>query len=165
MRICLSILLILSVQLVTAQTKAVDSPSYNQSSIIPPINILQIDSTILTKKGLNHQATLIMFFSPDCDHCKQQWKDMEKRMKELKKYQIIMVTYQPFEEMVEFYKTHKIADYPNIKMGRDIKFILPPFYHMQGLPFQALYDKYGNLLATFDGNVAIDKILSAFKGS
>jgi primosomal protein N' len=87
---------------------------------------------------------------------------MEKRMKDLKKYQIIMVTYQPFEEMVSFYKVHKIEDYPNIKMGRDSKFFLPPFFKIQSLPFQALYDKGGDLITTFEGNVKIDKLLDAF---
>jgi thioredoxin-related protein len=72
-----------------------------------------------------------------------------------------MVTYQPYEQMVDFYKEHKIADYPNIKMGRDTKFFLPPFFKIQSLPFQALYDKHGELITTFEGNVKIDKLLAA----
>ncbi|HEY1202072.1 MAG TPA: hypothetical protein VGE79_13865, partial [Niastella sp.] len=87
-----------------------------------------------------------------------------KRMKDLKKYQIVMVTYQPFEEMVSFYKEQKIASYSNIKMGRDTKFFLPTFYKIQSLPFQALYDKNGDLVTTFEGNVKIDNLLAAFNG-
>jgi hypothetical protein len=74
-----------------------------------------------------------------------------------------MVTYQPFEEMVAFYKAEKISSYSNIKMGRDTKFFLPSFYKIQSLPFQALYDKNGDLVTTFQGNVKIDKLLAAFK--
>jgi hypothetical protein len=73
-----------------------------------------------------------------------------------------MVTYQPFEEMAAFYKAQKIEDYPNIKLGRDTKFFLPPFFKIKSLPFQALYDKSGNLITTFEGNVKIDKLLAAF---
>jgi len=47
-------------------------------------------------------------------------------------------------------------------MGRDTKFFLPPYYKMQSLPFQALYDKNGELITTFEGNVQIDKLLEAF---
>jgi len=83
-------------------------------------------------------------------------------MKQLKKYQIVMVTYQPFSEMVDFYKAHKIAEHHNVIMGRDTKFFLPPYYKMQSLPFQALYDKNGELITTFEGNVQIDKLLEAF---
>ncbi|MBO9201071.1 MULTISPECIES: TlpA family protein disulfide reductase [Niastella] len=157
------LILAFTVKLASAQTSAPDSPAYKRFPTIPPFTILQTDSTNFTKENLkHHQPTLIMYFSPDCDHCKHQWAEMEKKMKELKKYQIVMVTYQPFDEMVEFYKEHKIAEYPNIKMGRDTKFFLPPFFKIKSLPFQALYDKKGELITTFDGNVEVNKVLQAF---
>ncbi|MFL5744521.1 MAG: TlpA family protein disulfide reductase [Niastella sp.] len=159
----LLLILAFTVKLASAQTLPPDSPSYKRFPSIPPFTILQTDSTNLTKENLkHHQPTLIMYFSPDCDHCKHQWAEMEKKMKELKKYQIVMVTYQPFNEMVDFYNEHKIADHPNIKMGRDTKFFLPPFFKIKSLPFQALYDKKGELITTFEGNVGVDKVLAAF---
>jgi len=145
-----------------AQTQATDTPAFKRYPTVPPINLLQADSSTLTKDQLKHQPTLIMYFSPTCDHCQHQWEDMVKRMDDLKKIQIIMATYQPFEEMVEFYNAQKIASYPNIKMGRDIQYTLPPFYRMQSLPYLALYDKNGHLVTTFDGNVKIDALLKAF---
>ncbi|THU40743.1 redoxin domain-containing protein [Niastella caeni] len=151
------------VKLASAQTLPPDSPAYKRFPTVPPFTILQVDSTTFSKEKLKHQPTLIMYFSPDCDHCKHQWADMQKRMNDLKKYQIVMVTYQPFEEMVDFYKKQKIADYPNIKLGRDTRFFLPPFFKIQNLPYQALYDKSGNLITTFEGNVKIDKMLTAFE--
>lgn len=159
----LLLILAFTVKLASAQTLPPDSPSYKRFPSIPPFTILQTDSTNLTKDNLkHHQPTLIMYFSPDCDHCKHQWAEMEKNMKELKKYQIVMVTYQPFNEMVDFYNEHKIAGYPNIKMGRDTKFFLPPFFKIKSLPFQALYDKKGELITTFEGNVEVGKVLAAF---
>jgi thioredoxin-related protein len=159
------VILTLMVKLASAQTAPADSPAYKRFPTVPPFTILQADSTNLSKEHLkHHQPVIIMYFSPDCDHCKHQWADMEKRMKDLKKFQIVMVTYQPFEEMVAFYKEKKIASYSNIKLGRDTKFFLPPFYKIQSLPFQALYDKNGDLVTTFEGNVKIDKLLAAFKG-
>jgi len=159
------LILAFTVKLASAQTLPPDSPAYKRFPSIPPFTILQADSTNLTKDNLkHHQPTLIMYFSPDCDHCKHQWAEMEKQMNELKKYQIVMVTYQPFEEMVDFYKEHKIAGYSNIKMGRDTKFFLPPFFKIKSLPFQALYDKKGELITTFEGNVGVAKILKAFAG-
>lgn len=158
----LLILLAFTVKMASAQTVPPDSPAYKRFPTVPPFTILQIDSTNLTKDQLKHQPTIIMYFSPDCDHCKHQWADMEKRMKDLKKYQIVMITHQPFETMVEFYNDHKIADYSNVKMGQDNKFFLPPFFRMKSLPYLALYDKHGNLITTFEGNVKIDKMLAAF---
>jgi thioredoxin-related protein len=157
------LILAFTVKLASAQTLPPDSPAYKRFPTVPPFSILQVDSTTFTKEKLKHQPTLIMYFSPECDHCKHQWAEMVKRMKELKKYQIVMVTYQPFEEMVEFYNKQKIAQHPNIKLGRDTKFFLPPYFKIQSLPFQALYDKSGHLITTFEGNVKIDKLLAAFE--
>jgi thioredoxin-related protein len=157
------ILLAFTVKLATAQTVPPDSPAYKRFPTVPPFNLLQVDSTTLTKDKLKHQPTILMYFSPDCDHCKHQWDDMVKHMDDLKKYQIVMITYQPFEAMVEFYKSQRIATYENIKMGRDTKFMLPPFFRINSLPYMALYDKNGKLVTTFEGNVKIDKMLAAFR--
>ena len=105
---------------------------------------------------------MIMFFSPECDHCKHQTRDILEQSDKFKDIEIVMATYQPFNEMREFYKNFHIADHPNIKVGRDEKFVLPPFYKIKSLPFLALYDKKGNLITTFEGNQKADTILNAF---
>jgi thioredoxin-related protein len=140
-----------------------DTPAYKKYPSVPPFTLLQADSTLFTKNDLKKQPTIIMYFSPTCDHCQHQWADMVKRKEDLQQFQIVMATYQPFEEMAEFYEKEQIASYPNIHVGRDEKYFLPPFYRMQSLPYLALYDKQGNLITTFEGNVKIDKLLDAFK--
>lgn len=144
----------------TAQS---DIPAYKKFPTVPPFTLLQADSTTFTKNDLKKQPVIIMYFSPTCDHCQHQWADMMKRKEDLKQFQIVMATYQPFEEMVEFYQKEHIADYPNIHVGRDEKYFLPPYYQIRSLPYLALYDKQGNLITTFEGNVKIDRLLDAFK--
>jgi hypothetical protein len=78
--------------------------------------------------------------------------------------EIVMATFQPFEEMQSFYNYFRIADHPNILMGRDEKYMLPPFYRMQSLPYLALYDKKGQFIKRFEGNQNVDTILMAFDG-
>ena len=152
---------ILSFQWAMAQNEG--TPAYQRFPTLPPIDLLQPDSSILTKEKLKKEPTIIMYFSPTCDHCQHQWEDMVKHMDELKSFQIIMATYQPFEEMVDFYNKQKIASYPNIKMGRDTKFTLPPFYRIASLPYQALYDKHGKLVTTYGGNVKIETMVKALE--
>src|ERR1700689_3891820 len=50
-----------------------DAP-YMKSPIIPPFHLLKADSaTYVTKDDLKkNRLTLIMYFSPDCEHCKHQ---------------------------------------------------------------------------------------------
>jgi thioredoxin-related protein len=133
------------------------------SASLPNIELLRPDSTLLTKANLKKQATLIMYFSPDCDHCIQQMDEMSKRLNDLKQYQIILATYQPMDMLVAFIGKYKLADYANIRAGRDTKFTLPGFYAMKTLPYFALYDKQGDLITTFEGNVKVDKLIKAFE--
>jgi hypothetical protein len=44
-------------------------PAYKRFPTIPALELLRPDSTKFTKDDLKKQNTLIMYFSPDCDHC------------------------------------------------------------------------------------------------
>lgn len=131
---------------------------------IPPFHLLKLDSaTYLTKDDLRkNRRTIVMFFSPDCEHCKHQTEAILADFKDFKDIEIVMATYQPFSEMKDFNEHYKIYDHPNIQIGRDEKFVLPPFYKIRNLPYLALYDKKGNLITTFEGTQKVDTLLSAF---
>jgi len=141
------------------------APAYKRFPTIPPFDLLQKDSTHLTKDKLQKKRnTLIMYFSPDCSHCQHQTEEILSAMASdtLKDVQIIMATYLPFEDMIAFYKKYQIAQYPNIKMGRDEKYFLPPFYRMANLPYLALYNKKGELITTFEGSQKVITLVQAF---
>ena len=138
--------------------------AYLRFPTIPPFQLLEIDSSTIFSKGdlKKNQPVLLMYFSPDCDHCRHQTEDMLRDIKSFKKIQIVMATYQPFEAMQTFYRKYELFSHDNIHMGRDSKYILPPFYRIANLPYMALYDKKGNLITTFEGNQKVNKILKAF---
>jgi thiol-disulfide isomerase/thioredoxin len=151
------------------QQQPASDPSQNEAPYkkfptVPPFHLLKVDSsTYLTKDDIKkHHPTLVMFFSPDCDHCKHQTESMLSNYKKFRNVEIVMATYQPFGEMKEFNTKFQLAKYPNIKIGRDEKFFLAPFYRIRNLPYLALYDKDGNLITTFEGTTDIDKLTKAF---
>lgn len=153
----------LSISILSATAQNDSLPPYKRYPTVPPIQLQQLDSTTLTKEMLKkHQPVILMFFSPLCDHCKHQTQDMLARMDDLKKYQIILASYQPADEIEAFYKEFKLEKYSNIRIGRDTKFLLIPFFRMNSLPYLALYDKNGSLVTTFEGNVKVDKLLESF---
>ena len=146
-----------------AQKDSMDAP-FRKFPGIPPIDLLKTDSSShITKANINAKhKTLLMFFSPECSHCQHQTEDMLAAIDSLKEIQIIMATYQPFEEMVAFSQKYGIDKYSNIKLGRDIKYFLPPFFRMKSLPYLALYDNSGNFITSYEGNVKVSKLLETF---
>jgi thioredoxin-related protein len=141
-----------------------DVPPYKQNKKLPVFEMETVGSGVYsTTKLKKNTPTLIMFFSPGCDHCIHQFEAMKKRMTELKKYQIVMATYQPIDELAEFNKKYEIQKYPNIITGRDANYFLPPFYQISNFPYLAFYDKSGMLITTFEGNMSVDDMLKKFK--
>jgi thioredoxin-related protein len=137
--------------------------AYLRFPTIPPIDLVQLDNTHLTKEGLlKDKKTLIMFFSPTCEHCQHQMRDMLDSSDLLKDVEIVLATYQPVNEIQEFFQKYELAKYKNIKIGRDEKFMLPPYFRMKNLPYLALYHHTGDLLTTFDGNVSVEKLVKTF---
>lgn len=137
---------------------------YLRFPTIPPFHLLKLDSsTYLTKEDVKkNRKTIIMYFSPDCEHCKHEIESFLADFNRFKDIEIVMATYQPFAEMKEFNTHYRIFEHPNIKMGRDEKFFLPPFFKIRNLPYLALYDKKGNLITTFEGTQKVDTVLNAF---
>jgi thioredoxin-related protein len=163
-KIFASFALMLACSIVLAQQTTPPPPGKTQSPNVPAFHILKTDSSgYYTNTDLKkHHATLIMYFSPECDHCKHQTKDLLEEMDKFKNIEIVMASYFSLTEMHEFYKTYQIAKYPNIKMGRDEKYSIPPHYNMHSFPFLALYDKKGDLITTFEGNQKTQTLLDAF---
>ncbi len=159
--------LILGCTALRAQQNPVTAPTqaaYLRFPTVPPFRLLGVDSTTwLTKDNIKRNyRTMIMFFSPDCIHCKHQTEDILADIDKFQGIEIVMATYQPFAVMKSFYEFYRIADHSNIIMGRDESYTLPPFYKMSNLPYLALYDKKGNLITTFEGNQKVSTILTAF---
>lgn len=99
-----------------------------------------------------------MLFSPDCDHCVQATNDLLQNITLFKNVQILMVSSLDFKFMQKFYQDHKIADYPNITMGRDGSFYLGTFYNLRSYPSLYLYNKKGKFVKEFEGNFKMETV-------
>jgi cytochrome oxidase Cu insertion factor (SCO1/SenC/PrrC family) len=137
-----------------------DAPGFKQSTSFPAFELQQADNSVFTPSRLKKNVpTVVIFFSPGCDHCLHQMDWMMKRSADLKKYQFVMATYQPVEELAEFNKKYNLAKHPNFHTGRDSKYYLPPFYQIRNFPYLAFYDKRGKLITTFEGNLSVDNMI------
>jgi peroxiredoxin len=133
---------------------------YLRFPTLPPFSITNIaDSTIFTRDDLaKRKATIIIIFYPDCEHCRQETKALTANINLFKKAQIVMASSQAHQLIKKFYSDHKIADHPNIIMGRDPSDFFVTFYKVLSFPAIFLYDKKGNFVKAFDSHVPVQKI-------
>lgn len=136
---------------------------YLRFPTVPPFSITKVsDSSSFSKDDLvKKRPVMIMIFSPDCEHCQHETRELIAHMDLFKKVQIVMASPLEYPFIRKFYDEYNIAQYPNIIMGRDPSYFLGTFYKVRSFPSIYLYDKKGNFVAKFDGSVPVEKIAEA----
>lgn len=163
MKLAFSLFVLLCTTTVFGQADSLQ-PAYKRFPTVPGLQLLLSDSTTkYTKADLpKKKPVLLVFFSPDCEHCQHEAEQMALHKEELKDIHIVMATTLPVYKMKAFAEQYGLNQMENVVVARDIYYLLPGFYQIRNLPYLALYDKKGKLIETFEGSVGMDKILSAF---
>lgn len=156
-----AVLLVFISLVAKAQTHTDSIPKHLKNLLIPDFKLLLTDSStsFYTEQLSKKKNTILMSFSPDCDHCKNQTKELIENIKQLKDVQIVMATTYPFNMMKDFYNAYNIGKYKNIIMGRDVLFFFPKYYQNHYLPLITIYNKKGELLHYFDGGVTTTRLI------
>lgn len=129
---------------------------------VPPFTILLTNGNHFGYKNLEKdKALMLIYFAPECDHCRDFIKKLTGKMNEFKKLQIIMVSHVPLPNLQRFYKDFKMDKYPNVKVGTEgNSFLVPGYFRIGKFPFIALFDKKGKLAAAYR-EVPLLEVLSA----
>jgi thioredoxin-related protein len=137
---------------------------YLRFPTIPPFKLTKVpDSTVFAKDNLKKKKpTIIMVFSPDCEHCQEMTKQITTNIHLFKKAQIVMASPLDFSYIKKFYDEYKIANFPIITVGRDPGYFLGTFYKVRSFPAIFIYNKKGNLVNWFTGEVDLKKIVDSY---
>jgi thioredoxin-related protein len=118
--------------------------------------LAQFDITLINNEKFKsfqlkkNQPVILMYFSPECDHCKDLTKEIIKNGKSIATKQLIMITYFPVADVKKFANDLSIQKYPNIKVGTEgMTLIVQRHYNIRNFPFIVLYDKNGKLVKMF----------------
>ncbi len=144
-----------------AQTDSI--PGYIRIGTIPSFTVYKApDSSAFTNKNIKKgKPLLLMLFSPDCGHCQHVATEILKNIDHFKNTRILMFTWLSNSDMMEFYKTYKIADYPQITMAREVKYFFLPYYHVTTYPKLIAYNKKGKFVKEFQGDIQIEQVWQA----
>ncbi|MFN8252358.1 MAG: redoxin domain-containing protein [Ferruginibacter sp.] len=159
------LVLVLAVAAKTGFSQADTSLLYLRFPIVPSFRLINVaDSSIFTKQELKKKkATVIMIFSPDCEHCQAETKELTEKIQLFKKAQIVMVSPLDFNYLRKFYDEYQVGNYSNITMGRDPSYFLGTFYKVRSFPSVFVYDKKGNFVDSFVGQHPVEEIAAAIK--
>lgn len=144
------------------------SKGFAQSAVgnnkIAPFQIRLVNGQQYTSAQLAAGPVVLIYFSPDCDHCQDFTKDLLKNYSVVANKQVVMVTFQSMEMLKPFVSQYSLSTYPNFKVGTEgTTYQVQRYYGIRSFPYIAIYDKKGNLVRTFEGEQPHAEIFKALK--
>jgi thioredoxin-related protein len=107
---------------------------------------------------------VLIYFSPDCDHCQDFTKDLVKNYNVVANKQVVMVTFQAMDMLKPFVTQYGLNAYTNFKVGTEgTSYVVQKYYQIRSFPYIAIYDKKGNLVRTFEGEQPHAEIFKALR--
>lgn len=141
------------------------SDLWSQSNKVPPFRMTQSNGKLFNATNLPYgKPILLIYFSPDCDHCQVMMKEWFKKADDFKKASVVMISFLPIDKMKTFEKDFKTNQYPNIIVGTEgFGFFVRNYYQIADMPFMALYDKNGNLISSHEKNIPLNELANKLK--
>jgi thioredoxin-related protein len=142
---------------------AAEQKPFEKSPALPEFKMILRDSATFfnTADIPKGKPIMLVFFDPDCKHCKDFTKDMVAGMESLKNVRIYMITTAHNMKMLrEFYDNNHLGDYPNIMaVGRDVDFFYVPYFGVTRFPDIAIYSKRKKLIKHFQGEQPVSELV------
>ncbi|RYY38276.1 MAG: hypothetical protein EOO08_15320 [Chitinophagaceae bacterium] len=142
-----------------------EQPPYLRFPTLPPLQLLLGDSTtIITKDSLpKGKGVLVLFFSTSCHHCQATTEELVAYRDSLPDITLVLATFASVEDMNAFRKTYGTDKLPHTFVGKDIHFLLPPFYGIQNLPFLAYYNRKGDFVELLNGPMKVPQLMDRIR--
>lgn len=122
-----------------------------QSGKLPPFRMMQVNGKVFKAEQLPvGKPIIIIYFSPECDHCEVLMKELIRQKVNLKSASIAMITHLPVNAVSKFVQQYSLNKYPNIYIGTEsTTYFVRDYYKLTQMPFMALYTKSGDLVKMY----------------
>jgi thiol-disulfide isomerase/thioredoxin len=132
---------------------------------IPPFRMQLTNGKNFTAQNVSKtKPVIIIYFAPDCEHCRALIKAVLKKNSDFKKAQIILVSFEPLSMIISFEKEFNLKKYPNFLCGTETPtFYFKSLFNLVHTPFTALYDKRGKLVISYKEETPVDDLILHLK--
>ncbi len=128
---------------------------------LPPFYLLKLDNTRFNTNNIpTGKPSVLIFFSPDCDHCQKETKSIVENIDSLRNVNLLFITIDPFDRMKLFNEVYKLSRFPNIVVGKDDGFFFPYYYKNAQPPYNVIYDSHKRLVVVIPSETNAHELLS-----
>ena len=146
----------------------ISSAAFSQTPLagskVAPFNIKLTNGQQFKAEQLAKGPVVLIYFSPDCDHCQNFTQDLVKNYNVVANKQVVMVTFQDMNMLKPFVTKYKLNQYLNFKVGTEgTSYVVRNYYKINSFPYIAIYDKTGKLVKTYEGEQPHAEIFKTLK--
>lgn len=120
------------------------------------------DSTMILSKDVSKEGiVLLMYFSPDCDHCQKEAEEYVSKKDSLSNIRTVWMSgdWAELKLINEFAKKYQIEELNPIAIGKDMRSSLVLYYDFQHVPYTAVY-KDNQFIQEYRGSIDFDELIS-----
>lgn len=126
---------------------------------LPNFSFKTIKGLNFTEKQLKNKPTIFIYFNSDCDYCKSEATKIKERLNEFKNTQLVFVSFEQTEGIVQFTKTYGLNNQENVIFLEDTKGEFSKIFDANTIPYILVYDTNKKLLKKFKGATKVSNIL------
>ncbi|MBO9619229.1 MAG: hypothetical protein J7539_09365 [Niabella sp.] len=136
-----------------------------QGAKLPPFKMIRDNGTIFNATQLPMGKPIVLiYFSPGCGHCEQLMRNVLKQENALTRTSVVLITYQPVQEVIGFVQQFHLQSHLNFYVGTERNsFLVRGYYHLEKLPFIALFTKKGDLVCKYNSEKDWNLLLKQLK--
>lgn len=134
-------------------------------SSLPSFDLLSLDSiTAIHTQQINPgNPILLVYFSPDCDHCHRQISGILKKIAQLSTVRIYLFTPMPLSDLKVFVSYYRLDKYKNITVGWDNQYMFYKFYKATEFPCTVIYNSKKQLVKLYRSEVEAETIINSIR--
>ena len=160
MMIRLFCLFLIGIFVLGCSPKKKETPTESSSTKgLPNITMKMLSGEVVMTNSLKGK-TILLFYSPDCDHCQREAKDIGENIQAFKEYAIYLIcSPRPNEVITAFQKEFGLENQPNLYFGQaDVDNVIKEMGSI-GTPSLYIYSEEGNLVKRIDNETPAKEII------
>jgi len=136
-----------------------------QANKLPPFRMVQSNGKVFKAEDLPMgKPIIIIYFSPDCDHCEKMLKEFFAKATQFKEASVAMITYLTQDKVAKLEKDYPVKKHANIYAGTEgTTFFMRNYYQITKMPFAALYTKEGNFVQSYSQEIPLNDLATRLK--
>lgn len=133
---------------------------------LPSLKLLPLDSsrTIDTKDIAGGEATVLMYFNPDCKFSRQQTENILANYSSLQHIRFYLCSPYPLTKLNDFSKHYQLSRFNNIVVGRDYEMFFDKQLKINSFPWLFIYAPNKQLKRIITGSVDAKTIIHMVNG-